>query len=96
MTFNVLFHPEAAREIKCLERAVKERLKTAIAERLMTKPEVYGRPLRATLKGYWKLRVGDYRIVYTIHDADLIIYAVRHRKEVYRVVSGRVYPKTQP
>jgi hypothetical protein len=29
-------------------------------------PQEYGTPLRKTLKGYWKLRVGDYRVVYKI------------------------------
>ena len=86
MTFTVLFHPEAAKEIESFPPALNERLKTAISNRLMTKPEVFGKPLRATLKGYWKLRVGDYRIVYAFQGSELIIYAVRHRKEIYRVV----------
>lgn len=86
MTFTVRFHPEAAREIESLQPTVKKRLKTAITERLMTKPEVYGKPLRATLKGYWKLRVGDCRIVYAFQGSEWFIYAVRHRKDIYRMV----------
>jgi len=89
MSFTLLFHPDAAREVESLQPVVKERLKKSIANRLLVKPEVYGKPLRATLKGYWKLRVGDYRIVCSIQGSDLIIYAVRQRKEIYRVVGHR-------
>ena len=34
----------------------------------------------------WRIRVGDYRVIYTIHDADLLILVIRvaHRRDVYR------------
>ena len=89
MTFTVLFHPEAARELETIEPDIKKRLKKALADKLMTRPDLYGKPLRATLKGYWKIRVGDFRIVYAIQGSELIIYAIRHRKEIYRVVGFR-------
>lgn len=50
-------------------------------------PEEYGAPLRKTLKGYWKLRVGDYRVVFKVKGNKIIILAILHRKDVYDVVS---------
>jgi len=34
----------------------------------------------------WRIRVGDYRVLYQIHDADLVVLVVRiaHRRDVYR------------
>ena len=90
MSFTILFHPDAAHDIARLPATMKDRLKTAIRDRLMTEPALYGKPLRATLKGYWKLRVGDYRAVYVIHGEEVIIFAVCHRKEVYGVVPRRI------
>ena len=92
MTFTILFHPEVAGDLAALPALMKERVKTAIVKRLMTEPALYGKPLRATLKGYWKLRVGDYRVVYCVHDSDVVIYVVRHRKEVYPMASKRLNP----
>lgn len=89
MSFTILFHPDAATDIARLPATIKERLKTAIRDRLMTEPALYGKPLRANLKGYWKLRVGDYRIVYVIQGDEVVIYAVYHRKEAYGVVTRR-------
>jgi mRNA interferase RelE/StbE len=90
MSLTILFHPDAAKDIASLPPVMKERLKKAISERLMTEPTLYGKPLRATLKGYWKLRVGDYRVVFGIEGADLIIYAVSHRRKVYQLITRRI------
>jgi mRNA interferase RelE/StbE len=43
--------------------------------------------LRKTLKGYWKLRVGDYRVVFKIKGNEIVVLAILHRKDVYNVVS---------
>ncbi len=90
MSFTLIFHPDVARDIAPLNTTLKERLKTAISERLTTEPALYGKPLRATLKGYWKLRVGDYRVVFAICGDEVTVYAICHRKEVYNLIHGRI------
>lgn len=40
-----------------LDDKMKQRIKKAIEKRLLVEPNRYGRPLRKTLKGYWRLRV---------------------------------------
>ena len=92
MSFTILFHPEVAGDMAALPALMKERVKKAIAKRLMTEPALYGKPLRATLKGYWKLRVGDYRVVYSVHASEVVIYVVRHRKEIDPMASKRLNP----
>ncbi|MGL5857528.1 MAG: type II toxin-antitoxin system RelE family toxin [Angustibacter sp.] len=49
-------------------------------------PRQRGKPLGAELAGYWRYRVGDYRIVVAIRDTRLIIVAIElgHRSEIYR------------
>ncbi len=63
---------------------MQRRIKESIEKRLMTQPEQYGIPLRKTLKGFWKLRVGDYRIVYKIVKEEIHVLAIAHRKKVYQ------------
>jgi mRNA interferase RelE/StbE len=53
------------RHIK-LDSTTKTRVQKAIETRLMVAPEDYEEPLRKTLKGCWKLRVGDYRVVFAV------------------------------
>jgi mRNA interferase RelE/StbE len=64
----------------------KSEIKRAIEKKLMTRPEVYGRPLRRSLKGYRKLRVGDYRIVFRIEEKQIRVFVIQHRSIVYKSV----------
>jgi mRNA interferase RelE/StbE len=72
-------------DIPLLPKRIKTTIKKAIEERLMIDPIGFGKPLRYSLRGHRRLRIGDYRIVYRI-DADestVIIIATKHRKDIY-------------
>jgi mRNA interferase RelE/StbE len=91
MPYEILYYPEVrSDDIPRLPANIKDRIKKAILERLSEYPERYGLPLRNTLKGYWKLRVGDYRVVYRIKGNHVEVYAIMHRKHVYPEVLGRI------
>lgn len=72
-------------DIPLLPKKIKTIIKKAIEERLMIDPIGFGRPLRYSLKGHRRLRVGNYRIVYRIEQANhiVLIIAIKHRKDVY-------------
>lgn len=72
-------------DIPALPKSTKVLIKKAIEERLMIDPVGFGKPLRYSLKGHRRLRVGDYRVVYRIEPATntVIIVAIKHRSEVY-------------
>ena len=76
-------------DIPLIPRNLQRRLAKAIESRLATTPERYGEPLRASLKGFWKLRVGDYRVVSRIVRQEVWILAILHRKSVYEAVLPR-------
>lgn len=61
----------------------QKKIKRAIADRLSTQPHLYGKPLRRTLKGYYKLRVGDYRVIFSIEEKTVKIFVIQHRSVVY-------------
>ena len=90
MSFTVVFHPEAAQDIARLNADMKQRIKKAVTDRLLIEPALYGKPLRATLKGYWKLRVGDYRLVFSVNGTEIVVFAVCHRKDVYDLICHKI------
>ncbi len=91
MPFDLLYHPEVARsDLVSIPMNVRGRIADALARRLHEAPERFGAPLRGTLKGYWKLRVGDYRVVYKISGAEVWILAILHRRQVYEDVLRRI------
>jgi mRNA interferase RelE/StbE len=68
----------------------KSEIKQAIEAKLMTRPEVYSRPLRRSLKGYRKLRVGDYRVVFRAEEDCIKIFVIQHRAIVYATAPERI------
>ena len=82
--YKLIYHPDVKKtDLPKIDKQNKISIKKAIEERLTTHPEIYGKPLQRTLKGYWKLRVGDFRIVFKITGDKIIILAIMHRKKVY-------------
>ena len=76
------------KDIPALPKSIKATIKKAIEERLMHDPVGFGKPLRYSLKGHRRLRVGDYRIVFRIEaDSDIVvIIAIKHRKDIYEEI----------
>lgn len=91
MAFELRYHPEVKSEdIPLLDAKMKARIKKAIETRLSTEPQQYGAPLRKTLHGYWKLRIGDYRVVFKIVEKEVWILGIIHRKKVYEAIAKRL------
>jgi mRNA interferase RelE/StbE len=84
MSYQIFIKPAAQRQLKKLTRTVQQDLITRI-ESLSANP----RPLSCKkLKGrqdQYRLRSGDYRIIYSIEDASLIVKVIKvgHRRDVY-------------
>jgi mRNA interferase RelE/StbE len=85
MDYEVLFQPSAARQIRKLPADVRRRVVLA-AEALGVDPRPMGCQRLKGSESIWRIRVGDYRILYEIRDQVLTVLVVRvgHRREVYR------------
>lgn len=72
-------------KLKSILKTMRERIKRAIEERLMTNPIDYGKPLTREWKDYRRIRVGDYRVIYKVFEDKVIVLIVEvdHRKDVY-------------
>jgi len=85
VTYRITLAPAAERQLRKFDPPVRRRLQAAL-ELLADNP----RPPAATQlvggSGEWRVRTGDYRIVYDIEDDRLVILVLRmaHRREVYR------------
>jgi mRNA interferase RelE/StbE len=86
MTYVVEFAPPARRQLKKLDHSVQKRILRRV-ERLENQPRPRtAEKLKGTTKPLFRVREGNYRIIYTIEDDRLIVLVVRigHRSEVYR------------
>jgi mRNA interferase RelE/StbE len=84
--YTVLLSPAAKRAI---ERDLPEAVAAAVVDFLFgplaEDPHRVGKPLRLQLEGYWSARRGQYRVIYSIHDDEVLVRVVRisHRANAY-------------
>ena len=85
MAYQAFILPAALRQISKLPRIVRERIQQRI-DALAEDPRPPGTKSLAGRSGFYRIRVGDYRVIYEIRDELLTVMVVRvgHRREVYR------------
>ena len=85
--WRVEFDAAAARDLRKLGHPAQQAILRYLRQRIATAedPRRFGRPLTGDLKGLWRYRVGDYRIVAKIEDDRFIVLVltVGHRSKVY-------------
>ena len=88
MAWKIEFLPEAAKELKKLDRSAAARIIKTLEQRIavLDDPRSLGSALVGDHAGYLRWRVGDYRLVARIENERVVILVVRvaHRREVYR------------
>jgi mRNA interferase RelE/StbE len=89
LAFEIVFDPEALKDLKKLDRPIQQRLIGFLKQRVATldNPRDIGEALAgAKLGSYWKYRVGDWRIICAIEDERIVVRVLRigNRREIYR------------
>ena len=85
MRYRIEVAPAAMRQLRKLDSPARRRAQAAI-ELLAGQPRPSGAKKLVGGDGEWRVRTGDYRIVYEIHDAILLVLvvAVGHRRDIYQ------------
>ena len=86
--WRVEFDRAAARDLRKLGASAEQTILRYLRDRIASSddPRRFGHALVGDLKGLWRYRVGDYRIVASIEDQRFVVLVVTigHRREVYR------------
>lgn len=87
------YHPQVVqKDIPKLDGSVRRRIRSAIEKKLKDHPEHFAKPLAYTRQGLWSLRVGDWRVLFTLRGESAWILRIGHRREVYRDLDSRQAP----
>lgn len=72
-------------KLRSLSKPVRDLIRKAIEKKLAVDPITFGKPLRYTLKGFRRLRVGDYRVIYQIIEERIVVLVIDlgHRRDIY-------------
>lgn len=86
--YSVEYSQQAAKELLKLDRQTSDIIKHWIEKNLegCENPRQHGKALQGNLRGKWRYRVGDYRIISEIQDDKVIILIIdiSHRNKVYK------------
>ena len=83
-TWSIVYTKSALKDLQSIPKNIAKNVITKI-ERCAEDPATYSEPLKYTLKGYRKIKLASYRIVIEliVKNKEIIIIAVKHRKEIY-------------
>lgn len=88
--YKITFQKGAIADLKAIDKPTRTRILERLSLRLALSPRTYGVPLRYEFAGLYKLRVGDYRVVYVVEGLLVDIVVVGHRRDVYPKLKRRI------
>ncbi len=85
MTYRITLAPSAARQLRKFDPQARRRIQAALELLAIDPRPPAGLQLVGGLRE-WRVRTGDYRIIYDIDDQELVVLALRsgHRRDVYK------------
>ncbi len=86
--YRVLISSHAQRQVKKLPKEIQEYLISKIANLTHHPHLAHLKKLQGSVKNDWRLRVGNFRVLYEVLDTnqEILIYSIAARKDVYRGV----------
>ena len=91
--YRLLYHPLVlSRDVPRLDPPVRQRIRAAIERKLKAHPESAAKPLAHTTRHLWSLRVGDWRVIFSLREEEVWILKIGHRRDVYDDRSYRQVP----
>ena len=83
--YKVFYLDSVEKDLVALDRPIRKRIVDKIEKVLTHDPKRLGKALTGQFKGFWRYRVGDFRVIYKIAEQEILIIVARigHRKNVY-------------
>lgn len=85
MAYRLSFKKSVKKDLRRIGREAAHRILEEVREKLLPDPRA-GKPIKGKDGILWSFRVGEYRVIYTFSDRELIVLVIRigHRREIYR------------
>ena len=80
---RILYKSSVSHDLKKLDPKDAERILRDIRKELGENPRA-GEALAEEFKGLFKIRFGDYRVIYAVVDGDVLVLRIGHRSKIYQ------------
>lgn len=93
MVFRAIWHEESLKDLKKLNITIAKKIAKKVKNNLIQNPIELGTQLKGNLKGFYRYRIGEYRVIYVLDHKEkkVIILNVNHRKKIYKQKIHREY-----
>jgi len=81
---KIYWTEDAIKDLERLDKPVEQRVLRKISWLSNNFERITPEPLSGEFKGTFKLRIGDWRVVYTVEGQTLVIQFIAHRREIYK------------
>ena len=81
--FKLFYKNSVAKDLKRLSKDEIKRILNGIEEKIIADPFL-GKPLKGDFRGCYRYRFGDYRVIYSIVNQEILILRIGHRKDIYK------------
>ncbi len=78
MDYSLRYHPDVFTDLSNIPTNKKARIQYFVSTKLRMAPDLFGIPLRRSISGHRKARIGEYRVVFRIQKNILLISAIQH------------------
>jgi len=75
----------AIKDLQSLDKPITQRILTKVAWFFNNFEKVVPEPLIGKFEGAFKLRIGDWRVIYTVEGKTIVIQFIGHRREIYNI-----------
>ncbi len=85
MNYQILWHKDAVQDLKKIDRKIALSIISKVEKYLARDPIKLCMPLKGNFKGFFRYRIGKFRVIYTIRENHLLILVLKvgKRDEVY-------------
>lgn len=75
---KILYHKLVlSKDFKKISKSDRKKIINAIHKKLSLSPETFGKPLQSELKGYFRLRIDPYRVIYRIEKERITVFVIQ-------------------
>lgn len=91
MIYDAIWHEDALKDLQKLDRLDAKKVVRKVKTHLLLDPAKLGIPLKGALKGFYRYRIGNYRIIYAIdfQEKEILVLFINHRKDIYKKTGKR-------
>ena len=83
MAYKLFYKSSIEKDLKNLPKSEIKKILNGIEERIVTNPYL-GKPLKGDFRGCYRYRFGDYRVIYSVINEEILILRIGNRKDIYK------------